>query len=58
MSKDYYGSDISVGDTVTKVGSSNTYTVIKTGEGSDGDLIDIDGDWIEYGVQPDEVIVQ
>ena len=58
MSKDYHGNEISVGDTVTKVGSSNEYTVVKTGGGIDGDLIDIDGDWTECGVQPDEVIIQ
>jgi len=58
MAQDFYGKTIRTGDTVRKVGSSNDYTVIKIASSSGSELLDIDGTWTEYGVQPENVIIQ
>ena len=42
MATDHYGSNIKVGDTVTRIGSSDCYIVASVNYG--GDMVDLEGD--------------
>lgn len=57
MATDHYGNDLGVGDTVTKVGTSDEFivTAIKYG----GDMVDLSGhNWDENNVNSNDVIVK
>jgi len=57
MATDYCGNDISVGDTVTKVGSSSEFVVVAETNGIWGNtLLTLEGNWEERGVDPENVI--
>lgn len=58
MATDHYGNTVSVGDTVTKVGSSGEFTVSDINSFTGEELLDLDGSWHESRVHPEDVIVK
>ena len=58
MATDRYGNAVSVGDTVTKVGSSDEFVVSSISGLTGEDLLDLDGSWHESRVHPSNVIVK
>ena len=55
MATDHYGSNIGVGDLVTKVGSSDEFVITDITYG--GDMVDLGGyNWDEENVNSNDVI--
>jgi len=58
MATDRYGNVVSIGDVVTKVGSSGDFVVSDINYFTGKELLDLDGPWHESRVRPDNVIVK
>ena len=58
MAMDRYGNVVSIGDTVTKVGSSDEFVVSDISGFTGEELLDLDGSWHESRDHPNDVIVK